>query len=160
MRGLKTSPISTNMTHRENRSSRAVFYDTSAFMVLANSKDQHHREAIAIQNAIELQGFPPVTSNLVVIEAHALMIIRMGAGTARQWLLDFSSPILWVEPEDYQGAISVIRKYKEASFSLCDACSFVLIERLKLPYVFAFDEHFPEYGFMVLRSDQPFVKNT
>lgn len=75
---------------------------------------------------------------------------RLGVKAARQWLFEFDLPILQVEIEDQQRAIASLHQYKESSFSLCDACSFALMERLDIQYAFVYDDHFREYGLSVL----------
>lgn len=37
--------------------------------------------------------------------------------------------------------------YQDKSFSLADATSFVVMERLRSRWAFSFDEHFTQYGF-------------
>jgi predicted nucleic acid-binding protein len=43
-------------------------------------------------------------------------------------------------------AIALVRAHEDKSYSLCDAMSFVVMERMKITDAIAFDRHFAEYG--------------
>ena len=43
-------------------------------------------------------------------------------------------------------AIELVRHHRDKSYSLCDAYSFVVMHRLRIADVIAFDRHFREYG--------------
>jgi uncharacterized protein len=43
-------------------------------------------------------------------------------------------------------AIALVRAHEDKAYSLCDALSFVVMERLRINQAIAFDRHFREYG--------------
>jgi len=51
-----------------------------------------------------------------------------------------------VRVEDERQAIALVRAHKDKTYSLCDALSFVVMERLKIAEAIAYDRHFREYG--------------
>jgi predicted nucleic acid-binding protein len=50
------------------------------------------------------------------------------------------------------GMTSIIYQYDDKDFSLTDATSFAVMERLRVPAAFTFDRHFAQYGFTVLTA--------
>lgn len=55
-----------------------------------------------------------------------------------------------VTEEDEQAALDLIARYRDKSFSLTDATSFVVMERLGITHAFSFDDDFRQYGWTVL----------
>lgn len=51
---------------------------------------------------------------------------------------------------DQTRARKIIERYRDTDFSYCDAISFVVMERLGISEVMAFDEHFRQYGKLTL----------
>lgn len=135
-----------------------IFIDTSAFIALANVRDQYHEDAVKLYNRLTSLGVPGFTSNFVVAETHALLIARAGQLLAKEWLFGLTLPIKRIDFEDEQQALDILRRYKESSFSVCDAYSFVLAERLGVSHVFTYDEHFREYGFIIFYRSTPVEK--
>jgi predicted nucleic acid-binding protein len=66
-----------------------------------------------------------------------------------------STPALSIERvrvEDEVRAMALVRAHDDKSYSLCDATSFAVMERLGIAEALAFDRHFREYGrFTILR---------
>jgi uncharacterized protein len=60
--------------------------------------------------------------------------------------------LVWVMPADVQRAKAIIYQYDDKDFSLTDATSFAVMERLHVPAAFTFDRHFAQYGFTVLTA--------
>ena len=46
-------------------------------------------------------------------------------------------------------AITLLKRYQDTDFSLTDATSFIVMERLELKTAITFDDHFSQYGFIV-----------
>ncbi len=42
--------------------------------------------------------------------------------------------------------MALVRSHRDKTYSLCDALSFAIMERLGITEVIAFDRHFREYG--------------
>jgi predicted nucleic acid-binding protein len=60
---------------------------------------------------------------------------------------------VWVTPADVERAKAIIYQYDDRDFSLTDATSFAVMERLRIPTAFTFDRHFAQYGFTVLMAN-------
>lgn len=58
-----------------------------------------------------------------------------------------------VTEEDEQRAKEIIFTYIDKSFSYSDATTFAVMERLGINEVLAFDQHFPQYGFIPYRTN-------
>lgn len=125
---------------------REVFVDTGAFYAALNRKDRNHRAAVGFfERALE-EEWRLLTSNFVVAETHALILVRLGRDLAAAWLRIIPAAVARVSRDDEQKAIRIILAYRDKDFSYCDAASFALIERLRIPRAMAFDRHFRQYG--------------
>jgi predicted nucleic acid-binding protein len=124
-----------------------VFVDTSAFYALASRGDRHHRQAVAIARQLDARGAIPFTSNYIVAESHALLLKRSGHRIARGWLGDLSARVEQAKVIDQVRALSIVLSHDDKTYSLTDATSFAVMERLAVGRAFAFDNHFTQYGF-------------
>ena len=127
-----------------------VLVDTSAVYALIDRDDAHHRRAASILRTLLRRGRTPLLTNFLVAESHALLLSRLGAETARDWLLTQIWPVEPVTPVDEKKAREIIQRYVDKSFSYTDATSFAVMERLHLQEAFAFDAHFQQYGLKLL----------
>ena len=89
-------------------------------------------------------------TNFIVAECHALLLARLGAALARNWLTNNVWPVQRVSVDDEAQAVSIISRYSDKTFSYADATSFAVMERLGMRKAFAFDPHFRQYGFQVV----------
>lgn len=144
---------------RAGSSSRRVMVDSSAYMALTERRDGHHQQARTILPQLQRARRPLVTTNFVVAEAHALILQRSGRDVAARFLSELrASPattIIRVTPEDEDRAITIVVTYADKDFSLTDALTFAVMERLGITDAFAFDQHFAQYGWTVLTPEQP-----
>ncbi len=135
---------------------KRVFVDTSGFFALLCVEDQWHQHARALFTRADGQRWRLVTTNAAVIETHALLIARLREG--RRHGIEFLDRMERTEfrverirATDEKLAMALLRRHADKEYSLCDALSFVVMERLKLKEVIAFDRHFREYGqFLIL----------
>jgi predicted nucleic acid-binding protein len=123
-----------------------VLVDTSAVYAVIDRDDTYHRKATAILRSFPPRGLTPLLTNFIVAECHALLLSRLGAGLARDWLLKQIWPIERVNPQDEERAKQIIGRYTEKTFSYTDAASFAVMERLHIEEAFAFDPYFQQYG--------------
>lgn len=95
-----------------------------------------------------------VTTNFVLAELHGLLIARDSRETAFTILaLARQSPltrVVRVDERDEERAWAIITQYDDKDFSLTDATSFAIMERLGLRTAFAFDRHFTQFGWNVV----------
>ncbi|SRR5579883_2022651 len=137
---------------------RRVFHDSSAYAALLDRRDENHAAARAIVGAIADADYRPVTTNVIVIEAYALILSNMSSEFARQFLREVQSGntlIIRVRARDEQRAQEILFRYTDKDWSFADATSFVVMERLGIRYAFTFDSDFAQYGFTVLTPDLP-----
>jgi predicted nucleic acid-binding protein len=142
------------MSALQRRDLRRVFTDTSAIHALADPRDNDHAEAIEIRRLLTNNRSRLYTSNFVLAEAHALLLGRLGRSTALQVLLDIDRSNTTIEragDADEQRARAIVIRYDDKDFSLTDAISFAIMERLGMTQAFSFDRDFAQYGFDILR---------
>jgi predicted nucleic acid-binding protein len=129
--------------------------DTSAYFALADSGEQRHHDADTIRNRLATERWRLFTTNFIVAETHALLLTRLGYHYAMRFLdqLDQSpTTIVRVAARDQVRAREILRQYDDKNFSLTDATSFSVMERLRITYVFTFDRNFMQYGLTVLTA--------
>ena len=127
-----------------------ILVDTSAVFALLDRSDANHRTARDTLEQLKRRWTEPFLTNFIVAESHALMLTRLGADTARRWLLSNVWPVERVREEDESKATTIVGQYVDKTFSYTDATSFALMERLGLRTAFAFDPHFHQYGFQAI----------
>ena len=127
-----------------------LLVDTSAVYALIDRDDTYHRKAVTLLRSVPRRGLTPLLTNFIMAESHALLLSRLGAEIARDWLLRQIWPVERITPEDEEKAREIIRRYSDKSFSYTDATSFAVMERLGIKEAFAFDPHFRQYGLKLL----------
>jgi predicted nucleic acid-binding protein len=130
---------------------RQVFVDTGAFFALLVREDEMHPIALEIFREASKEKWRLVTTNIVVFETYSLILERSHGGRNKAlFFLDYlNKTYLRIERaslEDEKNAISLVWRHKDKKYSLCDALSFVVMERLQIREAIAFDKHFREYG--------------
>jgi predicted nucleic acid-binding protein len=126
--------------------------DSAAFLGILNDSDSNHSDAILIWRRASYDRLQLVTTNFVVAEAHALILGRLGYGSSAGFLRETMRSSMLVERagvEDEAAARQIIFRYADKRFSLVDAISFAVMERLGIRTAFTFDRNFTQYGFEV-----------
>lgn len=134
-------------------SRRRVLVDSSGFLAAFNPRDEHHHQARALWDTLIEQRFRTYTTNYVIAETHNIFIVRLGHQHARTFLRDIAQSkivTIRVRAFDEERARNIVLRYTDKDFSLIDATSFVIMERLDIPYAFTFDRHFAQHGLTVL----------
>ena len=143
------------MSTRRTPQVRRTLVDTSAYFALLDTDDANHAQARTISNRLILESWRLFTTSFVLAETHALLLNRLSQHIATRFLRDMEqSPttVVWVTPRDVQRAKAIIYQYDDKDFSLTDATSFAVMERIRLPSAFTFDRHFAQYGLTVLST--------
>src|SRR5918999_3678739 len=143
------------MRTRPTSQARRTFVDTSAYFALLDQDDANHAQALAISHRLIAEGWRLFTTSFVLAETHALLLNRLSQEIATRFLRDMEhSPttLVWVTPADVERAKAIIYQYTDKDFSLTDATSFAVMERIRVPSSFTFDRHFAQYGFTVLTA--------
>jgi predicted nucleic acid-binding protein len=130
---------------------KRVFVDTSGFYALIVRDDENHARAHEVFQRAHLEAWSLLTTNAVVFETHALLLHRARPG--REIALAFLDTVgtdqyqvVRVQRADEQNAIAIIRSHRDKTYSLCDALSFAVMERLHVESAIAFDRDFRVYG--------------
>ncbi len=143
------------MTAQHPRGIRRVFIDTSAYYALADPGDTQHHAASAIIDHLATHPSALFTTNFILAETHALLLTRRGRAAALRALKEIDASVttvVRVSTSDERRAREVLTKYHDKDFSLTDATSFSVMERLSIPYAFTFDRNFTQYGLAVLAA--------
>ena len=140
----------------ERIGARRVFVDSSAYLALLDRQDKNHPAATALVRQLAAEHFRQFTTNTLIIETHSLLLSRMGLREATQFLRAMeqtNTVIVRARAADEERAKAIIFHYGDKDFSLADAISFVVMERLGIRRAFTFDRHFAQYGLTVLAPD-------
>ena len=130
--------------------------DTSAMYATLDASERDHAEARAIVARLARERWRLFTTNYIVAEIHALVLVRVNRAVAERALneLDASpTTIVRATEADEQRARAIIKQYQDKNFSLTDAITFAVMERLGIDRVFTFDRNFAQYGFVPLHPD-------
>lgn len=131
-----------------------IFVDTSAIIALEVPSDKFHKRALRWREEVKDPVF--VSSNLVFIET--ISWVRHNSGKEIAVRIGFSLlsgegiHLERVTLEDENKAWDLFQKIEGRGISMIDCTSFVLMKRLKINNVFAFDSDFMKLGFKVYPS--------
>jgi len=134
---------------------RRVFVDSSAYLALLDTDDEHHREARATVQELAQARYRQFTTNVLLIESHALILSVLGRGRAAQFLKDMEEShtvVIRARAADEERAKQILFQYTDKDFSFADAISFAVMERFTIRLAFTFDRDFAQYGFTVLSA--------
>jgi len=134
--------------------SRRVFVDTSAYVALSDRRDDRHEDAKAILSRLSRERRFLFTTNFVLAETHSLLVSRIDYKDAAlhvsAYSLSAGTTVVRVSKKDETRAWAIIQNYVDKDFSLVDAMSFAVMERLHIISAFTFDQHFSQYNFTML----------
>src|SRR5688572_7366371 len=139
---------------------RRVFVDSSVYLALLDADDEHHRHATQIIHQLAHERYRQFTTNVLLIESHALILSVLGRTQAAQFLKDMQEShtvMVRVRASDEARAQQILFQYDDKDFSFADAISFAVMERLDIRLAFTLDRDFAQYGFTVLTDLPPFV---
>jgi predicted nucleic acid-binding protein len=125
---------------------RGVLWDSSAVLALIDADDRDHERAVKTARRIALEQRPSFITNYIEVEAHALLLRKLGRTLAREWLLTGGLAIVRVTPDEESRAKEIIVRHSDKNWSLCDAISFAVLEIRHVRRVFTFDRHFKQFG--------------
>jgi predicted nucleic acid-binding protein len=141
-------------TQRERRS----FVDSSAYLALLDADDEHHQDADATLRRLVAGRYRQFTTNVLLIESHALILSTLGRDAAARFLLAMqhsATTIVRTRASDETRAQALILRHSDKNYSFADAISFVVMERLGIRWAFTFDHHFAQHGLLICNTDQP-----
>lgn len=130
---------------------RRVFLDTGGFLALLVAEDANHARARELFDLASAEKWQLFTTNSVVVETYSVLLARARDG--RRAAIAFLDAVLGdsyrverVRKADEERAVALVRAHEDKTYSLCDALSFVVMERLGITDAIAFDRHFRAYG--------------
>jgi predicted nucleic acid-binding protein len=136
------------------RQANRVLVDTSAYFAAANRRDASHERATARMKELVAARRRLYTTNFILAELHALLLTRVDRQVAAQVLVEVEASalttIVRVSSRDERRARDIVFDYTDKDFSLTDAISFAVMERLRIPQAFTFDHNFVQFGWDVL----------
>ena len=130
-----------------------IFIDTSAIIAARDARDANHEAAIEYLREVKVQRRRFIVTNFVFAEVHAYfcrdhkVAIALGELLLNDPLFDYTRA---AAPEERE-AWGIARRYGDKGFSFVDCVSFVVMQRRNLREVFAFDDHFRQYGRFLVR---------
>jgi len=135
---------------------RAVFVDTSAWIMLMNKSEGLHEDAALIYNT-ELDGVFLVTTNMVIGETYTWLRKKVGFAPAFRYLsaLDRKEKlrqiaIMYSDAALEKEAVNILEQFKGQAFSFADAVSFAVMQKNGIRKAFAYDRHFLVAGFELI----------
>lgn len=125
---------------------RSVLWDSSAILALLDADDADHARAFAVAREVAAERRPSFITNYIEVEAHALLLRKLGRAMARQWLLTGSLPVVRALPAEEERAREILARHPDKDWTLCDAISFAMLDARHVARAFTFDHHFQQYG--------------
>ena len=125
---------------------RGVLWDSSAILALLDADDADHARAGSVVRQIVADKRPSFITNYIEVEAHALLLRKLGRSIAREWLLTGGLSVVRAMPPEEQRARELLARYPDKNWTLCDAISFAVLDSRRVRRAFTFDHHFRQYG--------------
>ena len=126
-----------------------LFIDTSAFIALRDLKDENYRKAQTFLQEIKKKRLMLFTTNFIFDEVYTYfrkfheVAVEIG-----EYIRNNPAVITYhrISAEDENRAWEIAKTYTDKIFSFTDCTSFAICERLGIKDVFAFDDHFQQFG--------------
>lgn len=134
---------------------RAFFYDTWAFVALADKRDPHHGLAVEADRLLEARGYVGATSDYVLDETLTLLNAAGGASTAIAFAEGIAARaeaqellVSMVDRERQAQALELFKKLapSDRRLSFTDCTSFAVMQELECQLAFTADRHFHRAG--------------
>ena len=130
-----------------------LFVDTSAwYPAIVGDHADHSRVAAALQDAVKAARL--VTTNLVIMETHALLLHRVNRRAALSFVQTIYEPPTLVIPSTHDLEQRAIKdwlvKFAEQGFSFADAVSFAVMKARGIAQALTLDAHFVAAGFQAI----------
>lgn len=131
----------------------AVFVDTSALLAFVNPKDESHDRALLAFKSLDGRRAPLLSTSFVVVETYALLGRRLGLEAVRAFRSDLAPliEVVWVDETLHEAGLDLLLERRKRKLSLVDAVSFVTMRGRGIEEAFAYDPHFEQEGFLLVK---------
>ena len=120
-----------------------AFVDGSALVALADRDDASHEPAASAYRDLLSNGYRLFTTDLALVEAHALIAAALGTDVARSWLAHCNIRVLPTTSADLEeGRRAIEEGLNPPHATLTDAIHLAVLDRLGVTDVFAVDRGF------------------
>jgi predicted nucleic acid-binding protein len=122
---------------------RAVLADTGPLYAAIDSTDAQHHRAQQDLKRLAREGRAVIVACPILLEAHRLVLRRLGTETASRWLDEIlkSGPPVNPALEDYLDAAMRLSALADQPITLFDATLAALASRMKME-IWTYDHHF------------------
>lgn len=132
-----------------------IFVDTGAWVAIEDKKDFNHKKAMDFKNEILISRNRLITTNYILDETYTLMLINTGyvktvdfKHKLDQFIRNNLLIIYYINTEIEKCSWEVFEQFnRDKRWSFTDCTSKIVMEKLGLSEVFAFDKHFEQMGF-------------
>lgn len=130
-----------------------LFVDSSAFVALRSVKDPSHQRALELMQEVGDTYAELVTSNFIIAESITVISQKVSHWDAVDFREHDLAALRVVRiTEDLEDqAFEIFRELASKNVSFIDCTSFALMRSLGITTAFAFDEHFTQQGFILLK---------
>lgn len=130
-----------------------VFVDTSAMYALLVASDMNHGRAAAAFDRLRGRNQVLATSSYVLVETYALLGRRVGMSAVRSFSDDMAPllEVVWIDQDRHDRGLALLVDRADDTLSLVDTVSFVSMRDERIDEAFAFDHHFEDEGFSIVR---------
>ena len=123
-----------------------AFVDTGLWIAAARQPDAQHERGKALGREILGRRVKPVISDMVLAEVVTFILKKDGPEPARKLmdLLEEHTTLLYVDNSVLEDAKALLRQYwgSRKKLSVCDATSYVLMQRRGIEDLYSFDSGF------------------
>jgi len=135
-----------------------VFLDASAWVAIANRKDQNHHESVGIYRRLLGSSTRLITTTWTAYEALTIVKARLGFSQAeRLWDRLHSRAVVdlvRIDQRIEKGALELFWRYEHKTWGIVDCSSLVVMQAVGFRQAFACDRHFGEasrqFGFSIV----------
>jgi predicted nucleic acid-binding protein len=128
-----------------------VFLDTAGFLALWDAADEHHTQALRLQEDLTRSGRRFLTTDYVIDETVTLLLVRHSHAAASDFLRSVMSSESvqhhWVTADRFHTAADFFARHDDKEWSFTDCVSFALMHELNVRDSFTTDRHFRQAGF-------------
>lgn len=128
-----------------------TFVDTSAWFMVASSGSIRHAAASRTLRSLVKSRERLLTTSFVLGELHRLTLIKLHRRAAIEAVgRIMSTPrvdVIHPDAEDLNEGLAMLERFSDQDFTLTDAISFAVMQRLGVRRAFAYDRDFAVAGF-------------